>query len=440
MALAGGVLASATLLNVPPANAQQSEDDSGLALTLSYTEELLWDDGDASARSDLGLSLISETRTQRLAFSVEGGLEKTASNGLRGTWEDPAAIFSYALDRRNSALTLDASYRRNDVDALVFSEDLGDGTLVLDEGQRETITAGLGFELGREARFGATLSLRYAETNYLDTTSTSLLDSTTDRATLGLRFDIDRRVSARLTLDHSDLNRDGGTDVRRRTLSAGATVDVTKTLVADLDLGQTRIVRDGSSPRDVDEGVYYRLALSEERPNGTLSGSLVSDIDENGRRSTARIDRSMDLPRARLTFGFGLSRHDNSDKTRPLYAFSYAQDLKRGQFSASLDQSFSTSSVGQETLNSRLRLSLSQDLTANSVLSGSLSLRDADVLGAAGDDVRQMDLTLNYSHDLTEDWTLVGGYTHSRRVRDSGNDDIDDRVFIGLRTAVTWRP
>jgi len=238
--LAHGVIASATLLGMTAATAQQSEDDSGLALTLSYTEQLLWDDGDASARSDLGLSLTSETRTQRLAFSLDAGLEKTASNGLRGSWEDPTARFSYALERRNSALSFDASYRRNDVDSLVFSEDLGDGTLVLDEGQRETVTADLGFEFGREAPFGGTLSLGYAETNYLDTTSTSLLDSTTDTASLGLRFDIDQRTQARLTFDHSDLNRDGGTDVRRRTLSAGATTDITKTLVADLDLGHTR--------------------------------------------------------------------------------------------------------------------------------------------------------------------------------------------------------
>lgn len=440
LALAGRCLASAALLGASPVFGQQTDEDSGLALTLSYTERLLWDDGDTSARSDLGLSLTSQTRTQQLAFSLDGGLEKTTSDGLDGSWEDPTATLSYGLERRNTALSFDASYRRNDADSLVFSEDLGDGTLVLDEGQRETITTRAGLEFGREDRFGGTVSLGYTETNYLDTASTNLLDSTTDTATLGLRFDLDRRVSARMTFRHSDLNREGGTDVRRRTLSVGATMELTKTLVADLELGQTRIVRDGSIPRDVDQGTYYQFALTEERPNGTLSGSVVSDIDENGRRTTARVDRRMDLPRAQLAFGFGLSTDDNSDKIRPLYTFSYAQDLKRGQVSASLDQSFSTSSTGQETLNSRLRVSLSQDLTANSLFTGTLSVRDADVLGANGNDVTQMDLTLNYSQSLTEDWTLVGGYTHSRRIRASGNDDIDDQVFIGLRTAVTWRP
>lgn len=435
-ALAGGMMACALCIPQFALSQEQTELESGLEVTFSYTERLLWDDGDASARSDLGLSLTSETRTQRFAFSVNSSLDKTTSDF---SWEDTSADLRYGIENRNAVLEFDARYLRTDADSLTFDEDLGDGTLVLDEGDREDIRSNVLFEFGRAAPFGGTLRLGYAETNYIDTSSTSLIDSTTQTLGLGLRFDIDPRISARLSFDHSDLDRDGGLDVRRDTLSAGVTLDVSKTLVADIDLGHTRVIESGSVARTETDGVFTRLALRQEMPNGTLSGSIVSDLDENGRRTTARIDRALELPRARLSFGLGLSRNDDSDKTRPLYALNYTQDLPRGEFTVALDQAFSTNSAGTETLNSRLTLSTRQNLTSLSVLTGSLSFRESNVLGAAGD-TTQIDLSLNYARSLTEDWTLIGGYTHTRRNRDSGNDDIDDVVFIGLRTTRLWRP
>lgn len=415
---------------------QQSQDvPGGLELSLTFTERLLWDDGDASARSDFGFGLMSETRTQRFALTLDASLDKTASGGLDAEWVEPSATLSYSTQSRNTVLAFDASYRRADADSQV----LDDGILVLDEGEREDLRTSLALEFGREALFGGTLRLGYSETNYLDTTSTSLINSDTYTTAVGLRFDIDPRISARLNFDLSDLDREGGIDVRRETLSAGVTLDVTKALVADFDLGHTRVIRTGTVPRDETDGLYYQVALRQEMVNGTLSGSLISNIDENGRRTTARVDRALDLPRASLSFGFGLSRDDDTDKTRPLYAINYSQDLPRGQFSIALDQAFSSTSTGIETLNSRLTLSARQELTSLSVLSGSLSLRESDVLGVA-DDTTQIDLTLNYAQSLTEDWDLVGGYTHTRRMRDNGNDDIDDVVFIGLRTTLAWRP
>lgn len=421
-------------------SAQSTQEPAGLETAFTYTERLLWDDGDTFARSDLGFSLTADTRRQSFALSLDGALEKDLDNGLKTTFEDPQARLNYQIESRNTALSFDAHYLRTDVDSLAFDEDLGSGTLVLEEGQRETARSNLRLEFGREAPIGATVALGYRETDYFDTTSTSLLDSTTQSVDVGLRMDVDRRISTRLTYALNDLNREGGVDSRRETFSLGATLDVTQALTADIDIGQSELVRSGSVARDASDGLYVRLALNQDRRNGTLRGSVVSNIDENGRRTTARVDRRMELRNGTLGFGFGLSESDTTGKTRPLYALNYAQDLPRGEFSVALDQVFSSTSTGSETLNSRLQLSLSQALTSLSSLNGTLTFRDSDVLSAGGTDSSQLNLDLSYAHVLTDDWSLVGGYTHSRRMRDSASDDIDDQIYIGLRTTLAWRP
>ena len=420
--------------------AQSTSQPAGLEAVFSYTERLLWDDGDSFARSDLGFSLTADTRRQSFAFSLDGGLEKDLSDGLKTTLEDPQARLRYQIESRNTLLSFDARYLRSDVDSLAFDEDLGTGTLVLEEGQRENTSANLRLEFGREAPVGATAAFGYSVTDYYNTTSATLLDATTHRADLAVRMDVDRRISTRFSYALVDLNREGGVDSRRETYSIGATLEVTKSLIADIDVGHTELVRSGTVARDASDGVYYRLALKQERPNGTLSGSIVSNIDENGRRTTARVDRRMELPNGSLGFGFGLSESDTTGKTRPLYNLSYARDLPRGEFTVALDQAFSTTSTGGETLNSRLQLGFSQALTSLSTINGSLTYRDSDVLGAGGADSSQINLDLSYAQALTDDWSLVGGYTHSRRMRDVGSDDIDDQIYIGLRTTLAWRP
>ena len=105
--------------------------------------------------------------------------------------------------------------------------------------------------MGRAARFGATLSLGYAQTDYFDTTSTTVLDSDTVDGSLRLRVEIDPRITGRAALTLSDLNRDGGTDVRRETFSVGAALAVTPVLDAEIDIGTTRVTQSGAVPRKV---------------------------------------------------------------------------------------------------------------------------------------------------------------------------------------------
>lgn len=424
-----------------PGLTQDGDASGGLQVALSFSEQLRSDADGTALRTDLGLSLSSQTRSQRLVLDLSGGIELGLDNGLDTDIVDPRIGLEYGLENRATALTFSTSYRRSDIDTLSLVDTLEDGTaLVLDTGQRADLSGTLDLVFGREAPFGATVTLAHAETRFTDTTSAALVNSTTNSGALNLRFDISRVATAFARLSFSDLDRATGTDVRRASLGASLDLTLSEAVTATFDLGATRIDQDAPTGSTVARGAYYGASLVAERPNGSLSLLLDSDISETGRRSTLQVNRSLTLPRGAITAGAGLSRNSTAGSTDPLYSLGFVQDMPRAQFRADFSQRFSTTTTGIETLESRLNLGLQQDLGPLTRLTAALNLRDSNQLIATGTDSRQADLSLDYAHDITPDWALFGGVRHSLRSTDGQADQTEDTVFFGLRTSLTWRP
>ena len=411
--------------------------DGGLSAELRFSQRLVSSEGDLTGESLLGFGLSSETRNQVFEASLDGTYLTAIDSADDSGVIDPRFALSYGLQSRQTAVSLDLAYAEADVDS-VFELDALPGIFVIDSGTRARTRLGLDLAFGQEAPFGGTLALGYSETRYSDTTDPGLLDEETGSVDLTLRFDIDRRISARVFAGYSETDRDGGTDVTRERLGAGADLPVTGTLDAALDLGLTRVTETTGGSDTVDEGLSFALALTEARPNGAYTATLSSDLDESGRRSTLTLGRSIELREASLTARFGLSEGTDGD-LRPLYALSYDQALPRSQFGVSLDQAFATDTDGSETLNTRMSVDWAFELTRTSTLGAGLNLRDTEVLGASGD-AQRLDLSLTYSHALTEDWSLIGGVTHTIEREDGSADIRSDEVFVGLRTSVGWRP
>jgi len=426
----------AALLFVPRGLAAQQ--DGGATGEFRYTEGLRWEDDELRSRSDLGFTYSSRTRSQYVLLDMFGGVDKFGTGEADEAIADPRLRLDYGLESRNAALDLAVRYLRSDVDSLIFDDAPTVPEPVIDDGTRENASVRLGLELGREAPFGASLSLGYEANVYSDTTSPLLIDDEALDTTVRLRFDIDPRVSARTTLSAYEIDRDGGLDVSRETLSVGAAVILSPVLDGEFDIGTTRVTESGTVPRSTDEGLYYALALVRTLQNGTLSGSVISDLDEYGRRTTAEVGRALDLPAGTLRLGAGLSQDEVTGTVDPLYSFAYRQDLPRGQFDIGLEQSFESDSVGNETLDTRFRMRLQQELTARDRLAARLNLREADRTTAV--DTREIGIGVDYARDLTEDWAFVSGYTHTRSTEGDGGEETDDIFFIGLSTVWQWRP
>lgn len=443
-------LSCLTLALVVPATSigtarAQEVNSGGLGVRLILSEQALYEDGDLSARTDLNFRLSSRTRTQNLFFNLSTGIDKTSENGLEGEIEDPRLALRYGRQSRNAALDFNLGFRRSDIDRLTQIEDLDFTALVVDEGEREDRSVGFEFDFRREAPFGGSLTFGYTEIDYIDViddprATNPLLDSTALNAALRLRFEISPVLTSFVTYSFGETDRDGGVDVERNALTVSAELAVSPTLTATADLGYTEVIRSGSVARSTEDGLLFGASLVLERPNGTISGILDSDIDENGRRSSLELNRQLDLKDGALSAGIGFSRNDETDSTDPLYTLNYVRFLPNGQARVGFNQAFTTNSAGTETLDSRLTLGLNQALSPLSRINTSFSWRESNVLTSGGRNSEQMSFNVDYSRTLAEDWDMFAGLSHIRRQQAGQPSDTEDQVFFGIRTTLGWRP
>ena len=427
------------IIAIPPLSsvvAQQQQ--GGLTVSLGYSEQFVSDDDDGdSLNSGIDIGIQSSTRSQTFGLNFGGVLEKDGSGSL-GSWEDPRASLSYGISNRSTAFQLGLSHRSVEINRLItLDEDLDGGALVLADGDRDTNRANMSFEFGRDAPFGGTFALTYIETDYSGIGSAGLLDSENTSANLDFRFEIDPQITLTTTFSVSDLDRDGGTDTRTSRAGVGASVTFSETLSGTFNLGFTRTEQSGTVSSEQD-GLFYSAGLTQQRPNGTLGGSIQSNINESGRRTSLRVNRSFVLKRGQLNLGAGLSRDEDDGDVDPVYSISYSHELPRGSFTGSFEQDFGNDTAGNERLDSRLGLSLEQDLTAISKLGASINFRE--ISGGGSSNLEQINLGLNYSQSLNADWRLVAGYTHVRRKTGGASTDIDNRLFVGVSTERLWRP
>jgi opacity protein-like surface antigen len=418
-----------------------TQDGGGVNANLSLSQGITSSSQNGTfGQTNLGFDLSSETRIANLGLRAGVGLEQQFDDGFNTDVTDPSLRLSYGTQSRQSAFELGMVYNRSDVDTLVELDEELPGILVLDEGTRENVRVSLGYTFGRDARFGGTLGTNYNSLAYSDTTDPDLLGSDRVQANLGLRFEITPRIAATMGYDFSDTDRaNAGQDERSTRFRLGADLTVSETLSAGLSVGLREVTTTNSGVTTQDDRFTYALDLRQNRPNGALTLNLNSDLSESGRRTNLRFGTSYETRRGgEFSARAGLSQGDNGD-INPLYEVSYSDALPRSTYSISLNQSFSANDLGQEALNSRLRLRYDYSLTATTRLQSSISYQVTDILGLDTDTSR-FDVRLGLSRDLSETWAVSSRYTYSVQSEDGQPDDTDNRIFLGLETNFGWRP
>jgi hypothetical protein len=422
------------------------EEPGGLVVTATVAPRLEWSDnldfvagGEGGLRASTGLSfgVESTTRAQQLALTASGALTYDLESG-EADLQDPLLRFVWRRESRNALIAAAILYRDTEVSSSVLEDAFDPDSLILDNGRRRTLSADLELEFGREAPFGGRLTLGHDSVDYRETTDPDLVDSRSDDASVDLRFDISPLVTAHAAAGWQREDTDGDVDSETVRASLGARADVNPTLNVGADIGWSRTERSGAIT-DSDEGLTFGLDALLTLRNGTLAGDLSSAVGENGRRTEVRVTRSMELPRGQLSFSAGASRTDGFD-VQPLVGIDYVHELPRAQLSVSLNQRTDTDTDGEETVLSSLTVGYRQELTATSSLSASAALREVDVLADGGDDASRVDLTLSYTHALTDEWGLTGGYSRALSRSDAGADVSSNRLFVGLERNFRWRP
>jgi hypothetical protein len=108
---------------------------------------------------------------------------------------------------------------------------------------------------------------------------------------------------------------------------------------------------------------------------------------------------------------------------------------------ATVSQTGSANSVGEEYLNSRANLRYVHELSRLMQLDLNLRLTDVEQISAAGGGDRQRttaSLAVNY--DLTEDWTLSTGYRHEEQVSNGVTTLRGNEIFANFQRSFDLRP
>ncbi len=434
------VLLALTPVWVSPALAQ---DAPGLSGTFSFSQTLNATDnpgfvadpadGSVEARTRLGFTLDSATRTETFRLSLgtvyEGGLD---GNGDDFEFVRDSASVNYTREGAASRLSLGASYDESELDDIEIELDFDPDLLTLDGGSVQRIGANARLETGIGAPFGVTLSGRYNETNYLNTIDPDLENSESLGLDATASFRINPTLTARALAGISRTREDDVTATKRdrRYIGFGFSGDLARGLSFSGNVTYDEVETSTNAPSStIDDGVGLTLSVTQARPNGTLGATFSSRIDEGGRLTQARINRSLDLPDGSLSFSLGIIDPETSG-TRPVASLDYSRETARGALSARVSQS-PTTDDGETVLNTAIRLNYSQAINDISGWSAGLSYSEANTLGS-DDDISRTSASVSYRRDLAQDWDLRAGYSYSVREETAEPDRTENSLFLSL--------
>ncbi|KAA8606401.1 hypothetical protein AL036_14690 [Salipiger aestuarii] len=368
------------------------------------------DESSFSSNTNLGFSLSSVTRTDKLTLTLGGSLRHVdapnADDDVAFGFQSPSAGLSYArivgTNRLSAGINLavsDISYLRSvtvaDTDSTDPDGGIPDDTVIDIDDEYSTGTrrelganAEIGFGVGGPVELGLSLnarSIRYSDAG----------PSYDDSDGYGLRG------SWALALPPGVM------------LSGG--------------LGYSQFKEDGSSTRDT-WSLSNTLALQQAR--GTLSGTLGLSRIEEGTRSTIDVGWSQALPDGALGVNLGVTRAASGDAGLT-GGLSWSQDLPNGRVKAALRHGFGANSDDQETRFTNASASLSHQLTPLTAMTLGVSYVRNEV-SDSDSTTRQGALNAGVSHDLGQDWGLGAGYRHTVRREDGPDWAASDSLYLSL--------
>jgi len=411
--------------------------------TLRYTTNDGFDaDADSAfrAQTNLGFAYRSETRRDSFALSVNSGFTFSPDDGGDTGVIEPTVNLSYGRTSKSAEFTLNGSFRSIDLDGFVDEDSDGD-LVAFDGGTRTDINGSIGLVFGKNAPLGGSFNVSQSIRDYSDTTDPDLLDVVTTHADGTITLKFDDRFTGRLFAGWTDTDEDnGGTDRTTTRVGAGLDILVDPTLTAGMDLTYANTETAESGVSASEDGLGLSLRANKRLPNGSLSARISTDIEQNGRRTSFSIDRDYELKNGNFGFTFGGSQSDAADFS-PLYGLRYNTELVRGgNLSASLNQKYNVETDGDEAISTNLAVSYNQALSRTSNFSTGFSYRDKNVVSGDEADASRWDFNVQYRHNLTRDWGLVGGYTRSLATEDGEADRSSDSIFVSIDRTFGWRP
>lgn len=411
----------------------------GALVTLDVGLGYTYEDDDATGTESLfgtrlGLGLVSETRSQRLTFSV--GTVAEIGEG-EATLANSDGQLGYAIFNRYTEASIDLSYREADID-----EEIDPNTLTLTSGTRETHAAALQLITGRTTRFGTQTVLSYEQLDYVDVTDPDLVTQISLAANTNLRFTVSRTLELQAFGSWREVTTDDTPqEIETSTrFGVGATALLDRAWTGSATLAWSEIETDDGGAISTEDGLDFNLALTRSLANGTLSFSYDQAITTGDTISRFTVTRDMALANgAALTGSVGLVSFEGD--VLPALGLSYDHEFLRGRtLSASLSQEGSINDDDESSFLTQLAVAYRQELTPSSFFATNLTAASSNVVSGASDDSDRFSIGFEYGHALTRDWDLVARADHTRIYEAGIETDQTSTVSLNLERSFSFRP
>ncbi|MEM1340754.1 MAG: hypothetical protein AAGF68_00445 [Pseudomonadota bacterium] len=383
--------------------------------------------------------IFTDTRNQSFSFNVGAETRIDADDGSELL--NPLSRLTYQIANRSTQFNADLSYRESDVDDTFLDPDFDGDDLIVDGGTRETQRARLRLILGRDTRVGLDTRLTYTDVDFSDTIDPDLNPETRIIAETDLRFSIDRRLELTLfsLFDQRDEEDAVQTEETDAELGLRANVLLDRAWTGQFEIAAVREDTETTATSVEEDGFRTSAEITRFMPNGRLAfAASYEDVDDDT-VSSFEVSRAMQLANgAAISATIGVVSFDG-DGVEPLFGFSYAQEILRGQtISLSLSQTPGEDDDDNDLIRTLFNVSYDRALTRNSRLNLNLALAEADE--QVGDDTRAVSFGVSYAYDLTEEWSLVANATTRRTFEDGADDERTDEVSIRLERSFSIRP
>lgn len=402
-----------------------------------------------STISDTALSFGLTSKTSAHDLSVLGtGVLRFADIPGRSVsgFEDPNLRLRYVADSLNSRLTVTGRYRNVDREFLdpfqVEQEEQQFGADLADGGTLEEINARLKYEVGLTAPLGFVFDTSYDDQNYSNVTSPQLFDDSTERAKATVLMRINPITTLNASAGIKNYNADDLPQTDRTTTdyAIGVTREMNPVLTLDASLGNTDVETDTLSGTNTTSGLVGSFTLTKTLDDGSVFGSLVSDIDQNGERTVLSFGRDLQMPTGNLRAVIGFTTADvgGSDIIGSL---AYSKQLSDGTITLSLNRDAVTNDLNQEVVDTRFTAAYRHDLNNTSRLGIVFNWGETQDTGATGaQTIRTSRLTASYDRDLTSDWTMSSGVTLRQRYETGVGNADSTALFLTLGRNFSYRP
>lgn len=389
-----------------------------------------------TSTTGVGLELVSETTTQVLRFTIGTEYEGEISGDTGDDFDFTGsyATLNYGREGANGRFEFSAAYRERNLDDEVIETDTG---FVIDSGTLESIDLSTRIITGIEGPFGLEVGLSYSDNDYTDTADPDLIDSTRTAADVLAHFRVSPDYGYRARAGYSFLDEEDGTETTTTYLGAGIEGETSTglTYYGDVIFDRSEVTVPGPSTSE-DDGIGIEAGITRELSNGSLGFELASRVDDDGRRSSAEVSRSFELPDGGLAFSLGVVDQELDDSLRVIGGLDYTKETPRGGLTASISQD-ATVDDGSPILNTGVSVGYAEDINEISGWEANVSWFSSNELGGSDDDTRSR-ASLAYTRELAEDWAMRTGVEHERVSTSGGTSRSSNTVFFTIERDITF--